>query len=83
MHLIYTAKALRCLESLPYNAQKKVLDKIEQYAQQPNPLRFAKRLTGYNAYRFRVGVYRVLFEVHDEIIFVLKVMKRDEVYRDL
>ena len=44
---------------------------------------FAERLTGFHAYRFRVGSYRVFFEVQDETIFVLAVRKRDAAYRGL
>ncbi len=52
------------------------------YAEQEDPLEFAEHLTDYREgeYRFRVGDYRVAFDVQDRSIFVLKVGRRDEMY---
>ena len=51
------------------------------YAAQSDPLKFAEALTGSNEYRFRVGDYRVIFEVLHDIIWVIAIKRRDEAYR--
>ncbi|MBI2097719.1 MAG: type II toxin-antitoxin system RelE/ParE family toxin [Candidatus Vogelbacteria bacterium] len=47
------------------------------------PLDFAETLTDRRegGYRFRIGDYRVIFDVVDGKIYVLKIRRRDEVYR--
>jgi mRNA-degrading endonuclease RelE of RelBE toxin-antitoxin system len=54
---------------------------IEFYFLQPDPLQFAEPLTGSNEYRFRIGDYRVMFEVLHDTLWVTAIKRRDEVYR--
>src|SRR3972149_3404912 len=83
MKVGYTATALAHLDSLPHDARERILTKVHFYARQENPLKFAEHLTGYDAYRFRVGIYRVMFEVRNDELFVLRIKKRDKAYGDL
>src|ERR1700680_3693097 len=55
--------------------------KMRFYAAQSDPLKFAEALMGSNEYRFRVGDYRVIFEVLHDIIWVIVIKRRDEAYR--
>jgi mRNA interferase RelE/StbE len=82
MDIFYTNKAADQLRDLPTLSQKRIANKMRFYARQPNPLRFAKRLVDFKEgeYRFRIGDYRVIFDVQQETIFVLKIDKRDKVY---
>jgi mRNA interferase RelE/StbE len=59
-----------------------VLGRIEALAHTPRPPG-AIRLTGGDAYRIRVGDYRIIYAVADELLVVLivKVGHRREVYR--
>lgn len=52
------------------------------FSEQSDPLKFAKRLVDIKEgeYRFRIGDWRVIFDVIDDKIFVLKIAKRDKVY---
>lgn len=52
------------------------------YAKQDNPLEFAEHLTDYRdgEFRFRIGKYRVTFDVGKEKIYVLRIGLRDKVY---
>ncbi len=45
-------------------------------------MRFAERLSEplEGEYRFRIGKYRLIFDVVRDKIFILKVRKRDEAY---
>lgn len=75
--------AIRHLQELSGQSQKRITDKIDLYAGQQDPLAFAKHLVGYGAYRFRIGDYRVIFEVSSNTIYVLLIVKRDAAYKDL
>ena len=59
-------------------------EKLKFYSLQENPLRFADKLKDYRFgnYRFRIGDYRVLFDVEDKKIIILKVGHRSDIYKD-
>lgn len=83
---IYTDRALKDLSKLPKQTAKRILDKVKFFRQQPEPLSFAKKLkdSQYGEYRFRVGTYRVIFDVDHageiRVLLVLRVKHRREVY---
>lgn len=78
MQIAYKPRALGQLAALSSSVRHRIINKIEFYASQDDPLVFAKRLSGYGAYRFRVGSYRVIFDIESELISILLVLKRDK-----
>ena len=82
MEFYYTHRAAKQLSRSPRFVQKRIAEKMRFYAKQDDPLEFAEHLTDYREgeYRFRVGDYRVAFDVQDSNIVVLKVGRRDEMY---
>lgn len=82
MKLIYTLAAARQLQKLPAIIQKRISHKMRFYLNQPDPLYFAKPLTNsrLGLYRFRVGEYRVVCDMRDETLLIVKIAKRDQVY---
>ncbi len=82
MHIFYTHRAAKQFEKLPRNVQKRIAEKMRFYAAQKNPLTFADHLTDYREgeLRFRIGEYRIIFDVKKNGIYVLKVGKRDKAY---
>lgn len=83
MEIFYTPKALGQLENISAADHSRIVKKMEFFARQKDPFVFAKHLAGYNAYRFRVGNYRVLCEPRRDILVVALVAKREGAYRDL
>ena len=83
MRIAYGHEALDQLHAFPKNVQTRIIKKLLFYTAQADPLSFAKHLAGYNAYRFRIGNYRVIFEVKGDTFFVLLVEKREGAYRNL
>lgn len=83
VEIIYSPKAVEDVSRLPQHVQKRIATKMRFYASQTNPLRFAKRLSygELGSFRFRVGDYRVIFDIEKDTIFVLKIAKRDDIYR--
>ena len=82
MKILYTHRAARQLSKLPRFVQKRIAEKMRFYIAQPDPLEFAEHLTDYREgeYRFRVGDFRVAFDVVQGAIIVLKIGRRDEIY---
>ncbi len=82
MEIFYTERAAKQFERLPRTTQKRISAKMRFYAEQKNPLAFAERLTDYREgeFRFRIGPYRVLFDVKNDSMYVLKIGKRDKIY---
>ena len=82
MKFFYTNKAAKQLKDLPLLVQKRISRKMRFYANQKNPLRFAKHLIDFQEgeFCFRIGDYRLIFDVIDDSIYLLKVAKRDKIY---
>lgn len=83
MKLHYTQAAFDQLAELPIKTRERVAAKVDFYAGQRDPLKFAQHLSGYVAYRFRVGDFRIIFEVVAGTIVIMAIVKRDKAYRDL
>jgi len=82
MEIRYAQRAIRDLEEFPRNVQKRIAAKMRFYAEQKEPLKFAKRLVNPDEgeFRFRVGDHRVFFDVVRNTIVVLKISRRDQAY---
>jgi len=77
-------KAVKEIGKLPSKTRKRILEKLKFYSFQENPLRFADKLKDrrFGEYRFRIGDYRILFDVKDKNIIILKVGHRKDIYKD-
>lgn len=83
--IAYTDVATRELARLPTNISRRIVEKIGLLAADPYaPNNNVKRLKGSGAYRLRVGDWRVLYELEDEVlkVLVLRVGPRGSVYDD-
>jgi mRNA interferase RelE/StbE len=73
-------KAIKDLSKIDKKEAIKILNKIENLQDFPQVANI-KRLTNFEPpYRLRVGNYRVLFELRDDIITVYRVKHRSKVY---
>jgi mRNA interferase RelE/StbE len=81
--LLYKKPAIKEIQKLPKQVKKRLKAKLEWFAEQNNPREFSKPLTkpADAQYRFRVGSYRILFDIEDQKIVVLYIQHRREVYR--
>lgn len=81
--LLYKKPAAKDIQKLPKQVQKRLKAKLEWFMGQDEPLQFAAALTKPSdaQYRFRVGAYRILFDVENKNIVILHVQHRREVYR--
>lgn len=83
MRLNFSPQALNNLKRLDKNNRRRIVEKLEFYASQDSPLKFAERLVdlAYGEWRFRIGDYRALCDVKGDEIFVLKIGHRREIYK--
>jgi len=82
MEIYYTHKAQDDLASFSKDTQKRIIKKMRFYALQKNPLKFARQLTNAleGEFRFRIGDYRIFFDIIDNKIFVLRIKHRSRAY---
>lgn len=80
--LLYTKTAAKDIRKLDTVVRKRLKSKLEAYAN--NPLLYAKKLTdsSLGTYRWRVGNYRIIFDIDIDIIVILRVRHRREIYRN-
>jgi mRNA interferase RelE/StbE len=62
--------------------QQRIIDAIRLLADDPRPAG-CKKLTGRPALRIRIGVYRVIYEIHDGrlLVLIVTIGNRKDVYR--
>lgn len=79
----FTKISFKRLEKLPKDTQIRILSKLDYFCQQGDPLSFAEPLTksSLGEYRFRIGDYRVAFDLEDKIIIIHDVDHRKNIYR--
>jgi len=72
------------LKSIPKKDVQRIMTRIESLADDPRPQQ-AEMLTGDDKYRIRQGVYRILYQVEDDVltVCVVTVGHRREVYRSI
>lgn len=77
-----TRKAQKALSKIPGNYQDKIISTIHGLADEPFPPS-TKKLSGREAWRIRVGVYRIIYEVHQDVLSIVVVLvgHRKDIYR--
>ena len=70
------------LNGIPKKGVRRIVKTIGTLANNPRPPQ-SKKLSGEEKYRFRCGVYRVIYEIKDEelIVCVVRARHRKNVYR--
>lgn len=83
MKIIFTNSAFRQFRKLNRDLQKRIDEKLRFYLSRPSPLQFAQAIkdSRFGSWRFRIGDYRILFDVENETIIILKVEHRKEIYK--
>jgi mRNA interferase RelE/StbE len=78
--ILITKKAVVDVKKLDAVVRKRIGKKI--LVLKNNPLSVSKKLINckLGEYRYRVGDYRVIFEIKDNKIFILKIGHRREIY---
>ena len=83
LYSIEFAKSVRKdFKGIPKKDAERILGRIDSLSRDPRPPD-SKKLTNEDAYRIRVGSYRVIYEVRDQvlIVLILKLGHRKDIYR--
>jgi mRNA interferase RelE/StbE len=81
--LLLEQGAERDIKKLPTEIFNRIVPKIKELAKNPMPQRSRKITGSKNDWRIRVGDYRIIYEIdaHAEIIRVMRIRHRRDVYR--
>jgi len=81
--LVYTHRVIKDIRKIEEKVKQKIGKTLKRYVEEP--LKYASKLTdpALGTYRFRIGDYRVIFDIEDEEIVVLRVGHRRDIYRRL
>lgn len=75
-------RAAKAVTSLEKPIRRKILAAIDGLSGNPGPAG-CKKMAGQEAWRIRVGDYRVIYEIHDQVLLVIVVDTghRRDIYR--
>jgi len=79
--LVYSPAALKQLEKLEKNIKERIIVALERLRIRPESCDI-KKLVGMPGYRFRVGDYRIIFDMEKDkiLILILKIGHRKNIY---
>ena len=75
----WSKEALNELMKLPKNLRERIFKTVERF--DLTGYGDLKRIKEFDAYRLRVGKYRVIFKMRGDVIFIVHVIKREDAYR--
>ena len=81
----FKKSAAKALKLIPKSDQKRIARKIDSLAESPQDPNTTK-LKGDNPFhKVRIGNYRVIYEIQDDILLILivKIGRRKDIYRNL
>ncbi len=79
--IVLTDRAVKDLEQISVQEQQKIASKLQQYAHDPKP--YARRLINSRLghYCFRIGDYRVVFDIENHQLIILRIGLRKDIYK--
>ena len=79
--LVYTRRAVKDIEKLDRSVRQRIGKALLRY--ENDPVKYGEKLTdpAIGSYRFRIGDYRVIFDLEGPDIVVLRVGHRRELYK--
>ncbi|MEC4684679.1 MAG: type II toxin-antitoxin system RelE/ParE family toxin [Nitrospirota bacterium] len=81
--LVYTRRAEKDIKKLDPTVKTSIGNSLQKL--QDDPVQYSEQLTDpkIGTYRFRIGDYRVIFDIEGKDIVVLRVGHRKDIYRRL
>jgi len=81
--VIFSKRAERQLDGLSRDVQQRLVSRIETLGNDPRPHGVVKMAGEENAWRIRVGTYRILYAIHDAAseVVISTIAHRREAYR--
>ena len=81
--VIINKQILKSLDKIPVIYLPNIKKSINDLAENPRPFGCIKLASSENHYRMRVGVYRIIYSIKDDILVVevIKIDHRRNIYR--
>jgi mRNA interferase RelE/StbE len=81
--IIISKSVQKQIDDLPNDVKERIVEKIQNLANEPRPDGVVKVKGSDNEYRIRVGDYRVRYEIDDEsqLVQLLQCKHRKDVYK--
>ena len=81
----FKKSAAKTLRKLPQSVKKRIIDKLSEIENSPPPSVETKLIGNNPFHRIRVGDYRIIYEIQNDIlvILVIKIGHRRDIYKHL
>lgn len=81
--VVLTTQAEKDLKKLPRTILERIANSLRTLQENPRPMGVKKLQAEKDAYRVRVGDYRIVYRIveHEVLVVVIKIAYRREVYR--
>ncbi|MBM3142516.1 MAG: type II toxin-antitoxin system RelE/ParE family toxin [Chloroflexi bacterium] len=79
--IVFTRRAAKDISNLDPEVKDRIKEALIKYSE--DPLSYARKMVdpSLGTYRFRIGDYRIIFDIAGEEIVILRVGHRGEIYR--
>jgi len=79
--VVFTRRSLKDLENIDKYIQNRIAVKLKEYTKEP--LKYGRKLINHKigTYRFKIGYYRVIFDIDKDTIVVLRIGHRKGIYK--
>ena len=79
--IVFTRRATKDISKLEPEVKERIGNALKRYSE--NPLSHARKMVdpSLGSYRFRIGDYRIIFDLEGDELIVLRVGHRKEIYR--
>jgi mRNA interferase RelE/StbE len=80
--VLVSKRALKAIDRVPRHTLIKIKEAVNDLANNPRPFGYIKLIGSENAYRIRVGDYRIIYTIYDKILTVevIKIDNRNSIY---
>ncbi len=79
--VVLTKRSLKDLESIDRYMQNRIAVKLKEYSKEPQ--KYGKKLINHKigTYRFKIGDYRVIFDIDNNNLIILRIGHRKSIYK--
>jgi mRNA interferase RelE/StbE len=77
-----TNRAVKDLKNINKTTKKRIGAKLQDFSEEP--LKYARKLSDprIGSYRFKIGDYRIIFDIDDDNIVILRIGHRKNIYKN-
>jgi len=81
--MVFAGSSKKDIDKLDVVTRQRIAKKLQYFVKQEDPLVYARQLVHSNIgnYRYRVGHYRIVFDVDGHTLQILSIKHRKDVYK--